>query len=194
MQKAKGQAELVEYVLTFLISTIVLAAIYFLALNIYNSQIRREITDQLTQIETQMLSSMVKLYNSGITYSDRIDADTAILLGTVDLNLPQRVARRAYEISLLSPSQIFSTLNVSTNITNIGGQDFSGARIVGRTTDKPEIEVSLNMPNIDVVAQGFVANGVGSTLSFYRANISGAVKNIITLGNISLIASITSVG
>jgi len=194
MKTGKGQGEMIEYILTFLISTTVIIIIYFIIVNIYKTQTEKEIEDQLRQLETQTLNSIIKLYTTGSSYAGRIQNNNAILLGTVDLDYPERVARKSYEIILISPSQIYSAINVSENITNIGGQEFSGAKIIGRTTQSPFVEVALDFPNIDVVAQGSVSNGLNSQLSFYKANISGTVKNIITLGNVSLIASITSVG
>ena len=61
IRSKKGQAELVEYILTFLISTIVIIAIYALVMTIYNSQLAAEINNDLKQFNAQTLNSIIKL-------------------------------------------------------------------------------------------------------------------------------------
>ena len=192
IRSKKGQAELVEYILTFLISTIVIIAIYALVMAIYNNQLAAEINNDLKQLNAQTLSSIIKLYTSASSYTDPIQNNNAILLGTINLNYPNNVARRNYEIILVSPGQIYSPLNITTSYGS-GGQDMGGPKIIGRTLVKPFIEVITNIPSIDIVAQGQVSNGLNPTLSFYKANISGNVTNIAILGNYSILSNVNSI-
>jgi hypothetical protein len=193
MDNRKGQGELNEYVITFLIGILVMAVIYSLVISVYNNQIKREIYDELNQLELQTSNSIIKLYNAGYSYSENIDNNTAVLLGSLDLKYPIKVARRSYEIMLVSSNLLYSTLNVSENITNMGQQSYSGPKIVGRSVETPTVEVIVNVPNIDAVLQGSIFNGLNSILSLYKANINGTIKNMITLGNVSLFASITGI-
>jgi hypothetical protein len=184
----KGQGEFSEYVITLLISTIVIMAVYLLLLSIYNLQLRGMIYDELKQLEIQTLDSIIKLYNTGSGYHN-IENNTAILIGTVNLNYPPNVAKRSYKITLLSPNTIYSIVNNTENITS---QVFSGAKIIG-TTENPFVEVIIDVPNIDAVLQGSVSNGLNPILSFYKANFNGNIVNIITLGNSSLLATLTRI-
>jgi hypothetical protein len=184
----KGQSEFSEYVITLLISTIVIMAVYLLLLSIYNLQLRGMIYDELKQLEIQTLDSIIKLYNTGSGYHN-IENNTAILIGTVNLNYPPNVAKRSYKITLLSPNTIYSIVNNTENITS---QVFSGAKIIG-TTENPFVEVIIDIPNIDAVLQGSVSNGLNPILSFYKANFNGNIVNIITLGNSSLLATLTRI-
>jgi hypothetical protein len=184
----KGQSEFSEYVITLLISTIVIMAVYLLLLSIYNIQLRGMIYDELKQLEIQTLDSIIKLYNTGSGYHN-IENNTAILIGTVNLNYPPNVAKRSYKITLLSPNTIYSIVNNTENITS---QVFSGAKIIG-TTENPFVEVIIDVPNIDAVLQGSVSNGLNPILSFYKANFNGNIVNIITLGNSSLLATLTRI-
>ena len=184
----KGQGEFSEYVITLLISTIVIMAVYLLLLSIYNIQLRGMIYDELKQLEIQTLDSIIKLYNTGSGYHN-IENNTAILIGTVNLNYPPNVAKRSYKITLLSPNTIYSIVNNTENITS---QVFSGAKIIG-TTENPFVEVIIDVPNIDAVLQGSVSNGLNPILSFYKANFNGNIVNIITLGNSSLLATLTRI-
>jgi hypothetical protein len=184
----KGQSEFSEYVITLLISTIVIMAVYLLLLSIYNLQLRGMIYDELKQLEIQTLDSIIKLYNTGSGYHN-IENNTAILIGTVNLNYPPNVAKRSYKITLLSPNTIYSIVNNTENITS---QVFSGAKIIG-TTENPFVEVIIDVPNIDAVLQGSVSNGLNPILSFYKANFNGNIVNIITLGNSSLLATLTRI-
>jgi hypothetical protein len=184
----KGQSEFSEYVITLLISTIVIMAVYLLLLSIYNLQLRGMIYDELKQLEIQTLDSIIKLYNTGSGYHN-IENNTAILIGTVNLNYPPNVAKRSYKITLLSPNTIYSIVNNTENITS---QVFSGAKIIG-TTENPFVEVITDVPNIDAVLQGSVSNGLNPILSFYKANFNGNIVNIITLGNSSLLATLTRI-
>jgi len=193
MANIKGQAQLIQYVITFLISTVIVVAIYFLAITIFNNQIRLEIQDELRQLEIRTLNSIINIYSTGSGYSGSLANNSAILLGEIDLDYPSNVARRSYEMTLISSSQIYSTVNVSENTTLTGDEQFSGSKIIGKTTEDPFIEVTLDLPNIDAVFQGSVSNGLNSILSFFKANINGTIKNIITLGNSTLILSVVSI-
>lgn len=194
MSGNRGQAEFTEYIITFLIGIIAIIVIYALVVTVYNNLIAREINDELNQLETQTLTSIIKLYNNGASYSGNIQNNSAILLGSVNLNYPPRVAKKSYEITLISPNTLYSTVNVSANTTNTGAQSYSGPKIIGRSVETPIVEVTVNIPNIDIVAQGIVFNGLNPTLSFYKANINGTLKNVVTLGNVTLLASIMMVG
>ncbi len=190
----KGQGELAEYVITFLISTTVVVVVYTLVIAIYNSQIQGEIRDELRQLEVQTMNSIVELYNKASGYSEAVPNNSAVFLGSISLNYPSQVARRNYEIDLVSPNQLYSTVNVSANFTNTGGQTYSGARLVGTSTETPIVSVTTNIPNLNAVMQGSSSNGVDSVLYFYKVNMNGTTQNLVTLGSLTMFASITGSG
>jgi hypothetical protein len=193
---AKSQAEIVENVFTVFFGVILLTAISTIAYNLYMNQLKSEIENNLKQLAIDILNNILKLYETGKNsrYSPRLN-ETA-KLAEVDLNLPSKVSGRNYEAFLIAANPLWvqiSNLTVDEVPPEALVITSPGAKIVLRTTEFPKVTVEQEVPNIDVLTQGKIENGLDSKLSYYRCNFNNTIKDYIVLGKQDLIVDIIKV-
>ncbi|MEM5773139.1 MAG: hypothetical protein QXL86_02840 [Candidatus Aenigmatarchaeota archaeon] len=192
----KGQSEVVENFFTILFGVIILAAISIAAYNLYTNQLKSEIENNLRQIGSGISTNIIKLYEIGKNSKSYPNRNESIKIAEVDLKLPSQVSGRNYEVVLISANPIWIQIS---NIT-VGGTEPaasiispSGVKIVLRTTQSPIVEVEQEVPNVDVSVQGKSENGLNSSLSYYRYNFDGEIKDSIVLGDQKIIIDIKKV-
>lgn len=191
----KGQAEIVENVITILFGIIILAAITTIAYNIYTSQLGDEIENNLKQIGVDLSKNILKLYETGKNSEYSPGTNESVKLAELDLKLPSQVSGRNYEVILVEANPLW--IQVS-NIT-IGGQfpvsvvTVPGAKVILRTTQSPIVSVEYEFPNIDVPVEGRSENGLDSNLAYYRYDFDGVEKDSIVLGGYDIIIDTVSV-
>lgn len=191
----KGQANLIEYVLTILFSVVILIGVTTLIYSFYSAAIRTDAEKGLRELSIQIADNILKLYKNAKDSKAQPSNSSSILIGEIDLSLPSQVSRRNYEIFLVSTNPIW--VNV-INFT-IGGQNVSsitktsGAKIVAKTTQNPFVTMEYDIPNIDVSVQGRSVNGADSKLRYYRYNFNGTVYDKIVLGSSDILIEITSI-
>jgi len=191
----KGQAEIVENVLIVLFGVIILTAITALAYNLYSTQLKNEIENNLKQIAVDISNNILRLYDMGKNSKYSPSTNEIAKLVDIDLKLPSQVSGRNYEVILIGANLLWTSIS---NITIDGSATVSvitspGAKIILRTTQSPVITVEHEIPNIDISVQGRSENGLNTTLAFYRYNSDGSIKNKIVLGAYDIIIDITSV-
>jgi len=192
---AKGQAEIIENVLIVLFGVMILAAITAVAYNLYSTQLKNEIENNLKQIAVDVSNNILRLYETGKNSQYSPGINESVKLVDVDLKLPSQVSGKNYEIILTEANPLWTHVS---NITIDGSAAVSvitspGAKIILRTTQSPVITVEQEVPNIDVPVQGRSENGLNTTLAYYRYNPDGNIKNKIVLGESDIIIDITSV-
>lgn len=192
---SKGQANLIEYVLTILFSVVILVSITFLVYSFYSNAIRADVEKELTELSIQIDDSIVKLYKGAKDSKAQPSNSSSILISDTDLNLPNQVSRRNYEIFLVSSNPIWANIINFTvgNRTISNVMKTSGAKIVARTTQNPYVTVEYDIPNIDVSVQGKSVNGDESKLRYYRYNFNGTVYDKIVLGSSDILVDITNI-
>ena len=191
----KGEAHFVEYTLVTLLSVVLIIGITLLAFSFYRTINENEIKQELRQISAQVSDNVVKLYDTARSSKAQPANYTSVLISEVDLNLPNKVANKNYDVVLVSASQLTPLItlvtidgaNVSTIISN------SNARVIGRTDSDPDVEVEYDIPNIDISVQGKASNGQNTTLRYYKYNINGTVYDTIVLGSLDVLVNIGSV-
>jgi len=193
---AKGQAEIVENIFIVFFGIIILAAISIIAYNFYMNQLKSEIENNLKQLGVDILNNILKLYESGKNskYSPKLN-ETA-KLAEVDLNLPSRVSGRNYEAFLIVANPIWVQISNLTigNVPPAASVITSpGTKIILRTTQSPEVTVEQEVPNVDVLVQGKIENGLNSKLSYFRCNFNNTIKDYIVLGKQDIIININKV-
>jgi hypothetical protein len=193
---AKGQAEIVENIFIVFFGIIILAAISIIAYNFYMNQLKSEIENNLKQLGVDISNNILKLYESGKNskYSPKLN-ETA-KLAEVDLNLPSRVSGRNYEAFLIVANPIWVQISNLTigNVPPAASVITSpGTKIILRTTQSPEVTVEQEVPNVDVLVQGKIENGLNSKLSYFRCNFNNTIKDYIVLGKQDIIININKV-
>jgi hypothetical protein len=192
----KGQAEIVENVFVVLFGVIILTAISTISYNIYMNQIKSEIENNLKQLAIGISDATLKLYEMGKASFYSPKPNQTAKLVEINLNLPSRVSGRNYEVFLTSASSIWIQIsNLSLDGTQPATQIITtpGAKIILRTTQSPEITVEHEIPNLDVLTQGKIENGLNGKLSYYRSNFNNTIKDYIVLGEQDIIIDITKV-
>jgi len=191
----KGQAEIIEYVIIILLSVFLISAITIIVYNIYDSNLRSEIKDNLDQITLTTTDNIVKLYDQGKNSKATVAQDSSVKIAEINLNFPASISGRNYEVILTESNLIWQNIG---NIS-IGGQEIlpslttPGAKIIARTLQDPEVTVERDVPNIDISLQGRSKNGQNCTLSYYRYNSSSIVTDKIVLGKEEIFIKIESI-
>jgi len=192
----KGQSSLVEYVLTIFFSLIILVAVSAIVYSFYNSVLKQDVSKSLNQIDLEVADAIFKIYQQGKTSTSSPAQSTSILLASINLNLPTKISNRNYEIDFMPLNPIFMTIS---NVTAAGKNvsiiiQSSGAKIIAKTTEDPQIVITKDLSNIDVDIQGIVNSGINATLKYYRYNFNGTVYDKIVLGEQSIIIDISQMG
>ncbi len=191
----KGQAIILEQVFVILLGVIMVASITFLIYGFYSNAIENEAKEQLTQMAVQVSENIVKLHQTSKVSTSNPKNYSAVFLGDIDLNLPSDAAKRNYEILLVSGSTLWSQVEVLTidgqNVSFVG--NVSSAKVVGRTTQDPEVTIEIEVPNIDAILQGKITNGADAKLSYYRFNVNNTVYDKIILGKVDVLSVVESV-
>jgi len=191
----KGQSKFIEYMMTVLLSVLVLAGISALVYSFYRNAVEKEAKTELTQIATQIKGSLIKVYDAGKGSKIQPSNYTSVLISEVDLNLPYSIARFNYEVELVSATSLYSYITATTlNGTNVSSaKDSSVAKIVARTTQEPIVKVEFDLPNLDLTVQGKIKNGLNDVLKYYRYNQNNTVYDTVILGEPDIIIRINSV-
>jgi len=161
----------------------------------YNTSLKVEIEQSLNQLALQTSNNVIRIYERVKDVNAQPSNYTSIMLHETDLNLPTSVSNRNYEIILVTANPIWSSIrNISIgNETITTVVKTPGAKVIAQTTQDPIVAVEKDIPNINVVVEGRSENGKGGKLKYYRQNINGTMYDIITLGEPTIITTITSV-
>lgn len=191
----KGQAEIIEYVIIILLSVFLLSSVSIVVYNIYYSNLKSEIKNNLDQITLTTADNIVKLYDQGKNSKATVAQDSSVKIAEINLNFPTTISGRNYEVILTEPNLVWQNIG---NIS-IGGQEIlpslitPGAKIIARTLQDPQITVERDVPNIDISLQGRSKNGQDCVLSYYRYNSSAVITDKIVLGREEILIKIESI-
>ncbi|MFH0711160.1 MAG: hypothetical protein V1944_01125 [Candidatus Aenigmatarchaeota archaeon] len=160
-----------------------------IALVFYNNTIKQQVSASLRQVAVQASDAVSRVYQAAKDIKNSPSNSTSVLLYQLDTPLPKQVSKRNYELILVSSNPIFSTV---TNITIDGtpvvsSVTTSGAKVIARTLQDPEMTVEIDIPNIDVQVQGRVLNGVNTSLRYYRYNLNGTIVDSVIIGPYDLL-------
>ena len=196
LKQSKAQASFVSYVLTILLSVLVLGSITLLFYTFYNTSLQNEIRESLRQLAIQMSDNIIKIYENFKDVRTEPGNYTNTLLYEGDLNLPTSVSNRDYEILLVTSNPSWSNIaNITIENQTVYPILFtSGAKVIARTTQSPIVSVEYDIPNINAIVEGRSQNGIDTKLRYYRNNINGTMYDIITIGNQDVLLKITTAG
>jgi len=150
----------------------------------------------LKQIAAQTADNILYLYDQAKESDASPTNSTSIILSSIDLNYPNQVVDRNFEVELVSSPGIW---NVVTNITiddvnaTIRKESTSGAKIIAKTTQKPIVSYEHDVANVPIGLQGKYRSGDDDTLRLVRYNYNDSLEDVIILGNSSIIIGISSI-
>jgi len=192
----KGISKFVTYSLIILSSFVVLTVFTTLIYSYYNQVLKTNIQVSLKQVAAQTADSILYLYDQAKESNANPINSTSITLSTIDLNYPNRIGDRNFEIELVPSSGIWNLItNLTINNVNatIRKESTSGAKIIAKTTQRPIVSYEYDVTNIPIKLQGKYRSGDNDTLRLVRYNYNGTLEDVIILGNFSIIIGITSI-
>jgi hypothetical protein len=151
---------------------------------------------ELKQICIQTANSIIQLHNIAKEFNSLPKNSTSIIISSIDLNYPNKVEGKNFEVELLTSPGIW---NLVTNITiegknvTIVKETGSSSKIIAKTTQKPIIVYEHDIPNIPIVLQGKFRSGENDNLRIIRYNYNETVEDRIILGGSDIIVGITNI-
>ncbi len=192
----KGISRFITYSLVILSSFVVLTLFTTLIYSYYNRVLETNIQVSLKQIAVQTADSILYLYEQAEESDASPVNSTSTTLSNIDLNYPNRVEDRNFEIQLMSSPGIWNMItNLTINNVNVTilKESTSGTKIIAKTTQKPIVSYEYDITNVPIKLQGKYRSGGNDTLRLVRYNYNGSLEDIIILGNSSIIIGITSI-
>lgn len=192
----KGISKFVSYSLTVLIGFIVLAFFVSLINSYYKQAVKSNIKAGLKEIALQTSDGISKLYEISKKTNTNPENSTSIVLSTMELNYPEKVAGKSYEVDLISSPGIWNFITnftISGKNVTINKEMNSGGKIIVKTTQIPIVEYEYDLPNIPLLLEGSFRSGENDTLRLVRFNYNGSVNDCVILGNSNLIVGVTSI-
>ncbi len=192
----KGVSRFVTYAFTILLGFIIVSVFSILIFGYYDQILKSDITSGQKQIAIQTVSGIIELYGLAGAYEKIPENFSLILISSIDLNYPDTVSGRNFEVELISSPGIWSII---TNMT-IDGESAetrkeitSGSKIIVKTIQRPHLSYEHDVPNIPIVLQGNFRSGGNDILKLVRYNFNGTVEDRIILGECDIIVGVTSV-
>ena len=192
----KGLSRFVTYSLIILSSFVALTFFTTLIYGYYNRVLKTNIQVSLKQIAGQTTDNILYLYNQAKEFDATPTNSTSITLAVIDLNYPNQVVDRNFEVELVpSPGiwNVITGLTINNANATIRKESTSGAKIIAKTTQKPIVSYEYDVANIPIKLQGKYRSGGSDTLRLVRYNYNGILEDVIILGNSSIIIGITSI-
>lgn len=192
----RGISNFISYAITILIGFTILIFFSTLIYNYYDDILENTIKAELKQISIQTANSIVQLNNEAKESKAIPKESSSITISSIDLNYPNKVEGKNFEVELLSSPGIWNSI---TNITiegknvTIVKETESSSKIVAKTTQKPIIVYEHDIPNVPIVLQGKFNSGENDTLKIIRYNYNGVVEDRVILGESEIIVGITSI-
>ncbi|MDI6825715.1 MAG: hypothetical protein QMD36_00775 [Candidatus Aenigmarchaeota archaeon] len=189
----KGVSKFISYAITILFGFTILIFLSTLIYNYYDEIIQNTIKAELKQICIQTANSIIQLHNLAKEFDAYPETNSSIIISSIDLDYPNKVGGKNFEVELLSSPGIW---NLVTNITiegknvTIVKETSSSSKIVAKTTQKPIVVYEYDIPNIPIVLQGKFRSGESDTLRLVRYNYN---EDRIILGESEIIVGITSI-
>ena len=192
----KGISRFITYSFTILLGFIILTVFTTLIYGYYDQVSKSNMRSSLKQICVQTFFGIVNLYNRGMENDLIPDNSTAAVIYKIDLNYPDSISGKEFEVYLISSSEIWNTIKnitIDGKIVNIKEEINSGSKIIANTIDKPSVGFEYNLPNMPVIIQGKFSSGDNQTLSLIRYNNNGTIEHVVILGNSDLFIRLNTI-
>jgi len=192
----KGLSTFVTYTLTILLGFIILTTFSILIFGYYDQLLKSDITSRLKQIAIQTLNGIIELHSLAHEHETIPGNMSLIVISNIDLNYPDKISGRNFEVELSSSPGIW---NLITNMTSDDEgvvsreETTSGSKIIVKTTQTPYLNFEYDAPNIPIVLQGKFKSGENDILRLVRYNFNGTVEDMIILGESDIIIGLISI-
>ena len=192
----KGISKFISYAITILFGFILLIFFSTLIYNYYDGILKNTIQAELKQICIQTENNIIQLQNQAKEFKTIPKLSSSLTISSVDLNYPNKLEGRNFEVELLSSPGIW---NLVANITiegrnvTIVKETGSSSKIIAKTTQNPVVIYVHEVPNIPIILQGKFRSGENDNLKIVRYNYNGTVEDRIILGESEIIVGIIKI-
>jgi len=192
----KGISKFISYAITILFGFILLIFFSTLIYNYYDGILKNTIQAELKQICIQTENNIIQLQNQAKEFKTIPKLSSSLTISSVDLNYPNKLEGRNFEVELLSSPGIW---NLVANITiegrnvTIVKETGSSSKIIAKTTQNPVVIYEHEVPNIPIILQGKFRSGENDNLKIVRYNYNGTVEDRIILGESEIIVGIIKI-
>ena len=174
----------ISRVTSFTFATLLGVVFFISILNIsyilYRKVKKSDVERSLAQICSYVSEKIFELYESTKNRGLLPKENESILLGEVQLNLPQTIFGGAYEVILISPSEIWIEQKGASGV-----EEASSPKVVVRSG---EISVECSLINLEAGLQG--RSHGGGKLSYYRYNFNGTIKDKVVLNDEKILVDV----
>jgi hypothetical protein len=162
----------------------------------YDQVLGTNIQASLRQIAVQTTNGIISLYEKSKNTDLVPGNSSSIIISEINLNYPNKISGKNFEVELLSSPGIWNTIinmTIDGENTTIRKETSSGNKIVVKTTQNPLTSYEHTIPNIPIILQGRFKSGDNDTLKLVRYNYNGNIVDSIVLGESDIIIRITSI-
>lgn len=170
----KGISPVLSHSVFMAVGVVLLIFLSALVWFIYTESIKQAIKTELILISQTLANKIIELYSLKDSPVKPLERQS-ILLGEVNINLPEKVSGSHYAIELIGPCDIY--------ITDLSESNTSSClpKII-MNSYQPKIQTNYTLP-IEIGMQGYADSGIQPiTIRYYRLSINNTIKDKITLG------------
>jgi hypothetical protein len=192
----KGVSNFITYSITILLGFLILTSFSLLIYGYYDQVSKSNIEVSLKQVCIQTLTGIIDLYNKGKNSDVIPENSSSIVLSEIELNYPDKISNKNFEIELVMSPGIWNTIsNLTDNeeSVEVRKEISSGSKIIARTTQRPFVEYVYDIPNIPLYLQGKFRSGENDILRLIRYNYNGQIQETVILGESEIIVGINSI-
>lgn len=149
----KGISPILSHSIFVAIGVVLLIFVSVMVWYIYTESVKQTIKSELKRVNQIVAESVIKLYT--LFKDSDLKPESKTVLGSLKLEVPEKVGGRSYKLSLIPPENI--TVRVSIKIEN------QTQRIIEETvpsvlswTTSPEVNVSYPIYSIEIELSGTV--------------------------------------
>jgi hypothetical protein len=159
--------------------------ISFIALKTRDVIVESKVREEFELISQQLLTAISRLAELGRKNPLEPKVNETLLLGVFDLQLPQKIVGKNYEIELISGSKIWVNVqNFTFNEEEVNYRsEGPNAKIAMRTLEEPKISFEQPLPNFGIELEGKFKSGMPGIIRYYRYNLDGKIRNVIVLSS-----------
>ena len=192
----KGTSPFIQHSLILLIGTVMIILLISSVMIFYNNLTISNTRAALKQVAVQTANSIIHLYNLAQESDVQPKNSSSVVLSTLDLDYPEKVNGRNYEVLLVSSPGIWNfiiNLTIEGKNTTIIKEETSSSKIIARTTQEPFVSYEHDLTNVPILIEGSYRSGGNATLRLVRFNYNGTIEDVILLGDVDLIVKVLSI-
>jgi hypothetical protein len=175
----------IDLLIIVVFMVVLISFVSFIAFRARDVIVESKIKEEFELISQQLLTAISRTVELGEKNSIAPKVNETLLLGVFDLQLPQKIVGKNYEIELISGSKIWVNVqNFTFNGEEVNYRsEGPNAKIAMRTLEEPKISLEQSLPNFGIELEGKFKSGMPGVIRYYRYNLDGKIYDAIVLSS-----------